>query len=146
MAEHPARMAPISLRLTALQKERLKRAAERVGQNPHTLAQLALIAGVEAIEKFDGAVFPVQFDLLPRRVPVGRSQYPEHQPGASPMLNEGADDPPKPPGETEGKVAGPAKALKRVTRVSDKGTSRKAREGLRRALGGGGFPGGGPWP
>jgi hypothetical protein len=61
---------PLSLRLEPAFHARLQAAADRMQLPKHTLAQVLLGAGVDAIEAHDGAVFPVEFELVPRRVPA----------------------------------------------------------------------------
>lgn len=56
--------APISLRLSDEMEARLENCAKRTKQKKHALAQAALEAAVEAIEKNDyRIVLPIEFDV-----------------------------------------------------------------------------------
>lgn len=55
-------MAPLSIRLEPEMKARLEDAAGRIGISPHGLAQLAVEAGIEAVEAEGGTLaLPIRF-------------------------------------------------------------------------------------
>jgi hypothetical protein len=75
-------MAPLSLRLTVEQKERLEAAAGRIGISAHALAQLAILAGIESIEKNQGRIaMPLEFTTTHEVVPKARgsTSYPSRE-------------------------------------------------------------------
>lgn len=93
--EMSKQMAPLSIRLTPDQKKRLEDSAARIGISPHGLAQLAIQAGIEAIESNESLVLPIKFAVTQVAVPqsLPRTSY------DSPALNETApirEQPPKP--------------------------------------------------
>jgi predicted DNA-binding protein len=95
---------PISLRLSDEMESRLERCVERTGMKKQTLAQAAITAAVEAIEKNDfKLVLPVKFEVthiaIPQAAAGDRQTYPAHQP--SPAMND------TPPPKEKPKKLGP---------------------------------------
>ena len=86
------RTTPLSVRLSPALDARLKECAERLRYKKHALAQDAIEAAVEAIEK-NGyrLVVPIQFDVThvaaPKETP---GKYPAHQ-GERMIAAEGKD-------------------------------------------------------
>jgi hypothetical protein len=96
------REAPLSLRISPEINQRLEDAAKKLGISKHGLAALCVEAGVIAVEKNDGLVLPLEFEVT--RIPVpqhGRkTRYPSHQPSSMQM-----NEPPEKPKDKKSKAA-----------------------------------------
>jgi hypothetical protein len=77
--------APLSIRLTHDMKKRLEDGAEALGISAHTLARLAIEAGIIAIENGEGRLaMPLEFEVTHMAVPKsGQISYPSHRPSHS---------------------------------------------------------------
>lgn len=101
------RIAPFSMRLTPEMKARLEEAAAKIGISPHSLAQLAVEAGVSAVEEADSIAMPIKFQTTHVVVPRGSA------------LRETPGKPP-PPANPARQAGYPAAAGEEIMRVEDK--------------------------